>query len=178
MIRGAVYLEPLPRDSLQRVDDAYLNPFRIENGPLLNVQLQVLVRAHRGRLGLAGVTDSLELITQACAVRSDRVESRLEPKSASNDERTHHVRLIAHPLFVRECRDRISEDLIALSARAPSLKAPMERESELVGACISLVWNSSLDDIARRNATLATSEDLTRSHAAIIAEMDRLEWPE
>lgn len=75
-------------------------------------------------------------------------------------------------------RDRINEDLIALSARAESLRAPMERERDLVGACVKTVWKRGLDEAETRNASLALSSDLTLSHAAIIAEMDSLGWPE
>ncbi len=116
-----------PRDALHALDDADGDPLVLEDGPLLDVQLDVGVGHGRRRARhRAGVADALELVAEPGAVVDGTdVEGVLDRHAADVDEAAEHVGREAGALLVGEDADgdRAAGADVVLDQRLEHLQA-------------------------------------------------------
>lgn len=91
-------------NSLKIFDSTDLDPFGFKNRSLFDVQFNVFMRDDRAGLRVSRIANTLQLITQTCAISADSVRDFLSARSCI-DERSHHIGLITDTLFVCECAD-------------------------------------------------------------------------
>ncbi|OFV58202.1 hypothetical protein BCR59_01620 [Klebsiella pneumoniae] len=95
----------LPGNSLKIFDSTDLDPFGFKNRSLFDVQFNVFMRDDRAGLQVSRIANTLQLITQTCAISADSVQDFLQRDPPCIDERSHHIGLITDTLFVCECAD-------------------------------------------------------------------------
>ena len=96
---------PLPVDALQILHRADFHVLHVHDRPLLNVKLHKCLRLQKARLDRPLVTGPLQLFTQNRAVRPHRGDCLIHCHTSCVDQGTHHIRGIAHALFVGESAD-------------------------------------------------------------------------
>ena len=95
----------LPGNPLQVLDRADGDALRVQDGPLLDVQLHECMRRPSARLGIAGIADALELVAEPSTVDRAGVERLGKRQAAGVDEGAQHIRLEACALLIGEDAD-------------------------------------------------------------------------
>lgn len=68
----------LPGNSLKIFDSTDLDPFGFKNRSLFDVQFNVFMRDDRAGLQVSRIANTLQLITQTCAISANSVQDFLQ----------------------------------------------------------------------------------------------------
>lgn len=102
MVRLARDRELGPRDPLDAVDRTDRDAFGFENGPLLDMELDIGMDRGCADRRRPGIADPAQILADLRPVDSDGAEGVRERHPADIDEASHHVGAEARALLVRE----------------------------------------------------------------------------